>query len=186
MAVHVADNAGFCFGVKRAIKMANDTMDGAGMRVKSLGSLIHNPQVVNSFRERGLEVVEDLDSVDPEDTVIIRSHGVGPELRQDAAARGLKVVDTTCPFVTKAQQYAAKLIADGYKVVMIGDKDHPEVLGVVAHTQNRAIVLNTVAGAEAVTIIPGTGAAWQTTPPPGRVREIVAPLPSRGEQVRAC
>jgi len=170
--------------VKRAIKMANDTMDGAGMRVKSLGSLIHNPQVVNSFRERGLEVVEDLDSVDSEDTVIIRSHGVGPELRQDAAARGLKVVDTTCPFVTKAQQYAAKLIADGYKVVMIGDKDHPEVIGVVAHTQNRAIVINTVAEAETLKFIPRMGVVFQTTHSIGHVQEIVGALLKRGKEVR--
>jgi len=184
MDVIVADNAGFCFGVKRAIKMANDTMDGAGMRVKSLGSLIHNPQVVNSFRERGLEVVEDLDSVDPEDTVIIRSHGVGPELKQDAAARGLKVVDTTCPFVTKAQQYAAKLIADGYKVVMIGDKDHPEVIGVVAHTQNRAIVINTVAEAETLKFIPRMGVVFQTTHSIGHVQEIVGALLKRGKEVR--
>jgi len=184
MEVIVADNAGFCFGVKRAIKMANDTMDGAGMRVKSLGSLIHNPQVVNSFRERGLEVVGDLDSVDPEDTVIIRSHGVGPELKQDAAQRGLKVVDTTCPFVTKAQQYAAKLITDGYKVVMIGDKDHPEVIGVVAHTQNRAIVINTVSEAETLKFIPRMGVVFQTTHSIGHVQEIVGALLKRGKEVR--
>jgi len=184
MDVIVADNAGFCFGVKRAIKMANDTMDGAGMRVKSLGSLIHNPQVVNSFRERGLEVVGDLDSVDPEDTVIIRSHGVGPELKQDAAQRGLKVVDTTCPFVTKAQQYAAKLITDGYKVVMIGDKDHPEVIGVVAHTQNRAIVINTVSEAETLKFIPRMGVVFQTTHSIGHVQSIVGALLKRGKEVR--
>ena len=184
MDVIVADNAGFCFGVKRAIKMANDTMDGAGMRVKSLGSLIHNPQVVNSFRERGLEVVGDLDSVDPEDTVIIRSHGVGPELKQDAAQRGLKVVDTTCPFVTKAQQYAAKLITDGYKVVMIGDKDHPEVIGVVAHTQNRAIVINTVSEAETLKFIPRMGVVFQTTHSIGHVQAIVGALLKRGKEVR--
>ena len=184
MDVIVADNAGFCFGVKRAIKMANDTMDGAGTRVKSLGSLIHNPQVVDSFRRRGLEVVGDLDSVDPEDTVIIRSHGVGPELKQDAAERGLKVVDTTCPFVTKAQQYAAKLISDGYKVVMIGDKDHPEVIGVVAHTQDRAIVINTVAEAEALKFIPRMGVVFQTTHSIGHVQEVVGALLKRGKEVR--
>jgi 4-hydroxy-3-methylbut-2-enyl diphosphate reductase len=184
MDVIVADNAGFCFGVKRAIKMANDTMDQAGLRVKSLGSLIHNPQVVNSFRERGLEVVGDLDSVDPEDTVIIRSHGVGPELKQDAAERGLKVVDTTCPFVTKAQQYAAKLITDGYKVVMIGDKDHPEVIGVVAYTQNRAIVINTVTEAENLKFIPRMGVVFQTTHSIGHVQEVVGALLKRGKEVR--
>src|SRR5882762_1984345 len=157
MEVIVADNAGFCFGVKRAIKMANDTMDAVGNQVKSLGQLIHNPQVVNSFQKRGLEVVSDLCGVEPEDTVIIRSHGVGPKVKNEAVERGLKVVDTTCPFVTKAQQYAARLIADGYKVVMIGDKNHPEVIGVVAHTQNQAI---------------------------GHVQEVVGALLKRGKEVR--
>ncbi|HEY2923665.1 MAG TPA: 4-hydroxy-3-methylbut-2-enyl diphosphate reductase [Candidatus Eisenbacteria bacterium] len=180
----VADNAGFCFGVKRAIKMANDTMDTAGSRVKSLGSLIHNPQVVNSFRKRGLEVVADLDSVDPEDTIVIRSHGVGPELKNQATDRGLKVVDTTCPFVTKAQQYAAKLIAEGYRVVMIGDRNHPEVIGVVAHTQNQAIVLDTIAEAEALRFIPRMGVVFQTTHAIGHVQEIVGALLKRGKEVR--
>ena len=180
----VADNAGFCFGVKRAIKMANDTMDQAGARVKSLGQLIHNPQVVNSFQKRGLEVVADLDSLDPEETVIIRSHGVGPEMKNQAIELGLKVVDTTCPFVTKAQQYAAKLIADGYKVVMIGDKDHPEVIGVVAYTQNQAIVLDTVAEAEKLKFIPRMGVVFQTTHAIGHVQEVVGALLKRGKEVR--
>jgi (E)-4-hydroxy-3-methyl-but-2-enyl pyrophosphate reductase len=182
--VIVADNAGFCFGVKRAIKMANDTMDAVGVRVKSLGQLIHNPQVVNSFRDRGLEVVADLDHVDAEDTVIIRSHGVGPELKSEAQGRGLKVVDTTCPFVTKAQQYAARLITDGYKVVMIGDKDHPEVIGVVAHTQNQAIVLDSVAEAEKLKFIPRMGVVFQTTHSIGHVQQVVGALLKRGKEVR--
>lgn len=183
MEVIVADNAGFCFGVKRAIKMANDTMDGGGA-VKSLGSLIHNPQVVSSFRDRGLEVVADLDAVDPEDTVIIRSHGVGPELKNKAISLGLTVVDTTCPFVTKAQQYAARLIADNYKVVMIGDKNHPEVIGVVAHTQNQAIVLDTVEEAEKLRFIPRMGVVFQTTHSIGHVQEVVGALLKRGKEVR--
>ncbi len=184
MEVIVADNAGFCFGVKRAIKMANDTLDAAGTSVKSLGSLIHNPQVVNSFRKRGLEVVADLDSLDPEETVIIRSHGVGPEIKNQAIDLGLKVVDTTCPFVTKAQQYAARLIADGYKVVMIGDKNHPEVIGVVAHTQNQAIVLDTVEEAEKLKFIPRMGVVFQTTHSIGHVQKIVGALLKRGKEVR--
>ena len=183
MEVIVADNAGFCFGVKRAIKMANDTMDGGGA-VKSLGSLIHNPQVVSSFRKRGLEVVADLDAVDLDDTVIIRSHGVGPELKNKAISLGLTVVDTTCPFVTKAQQYAAKLIAENYKVVMIGDKNHPEVIGVVAHTQNQAIILDSVEEAEKLKFIPRMGVVFQTTHAIGHVQEVVGALLKRGKEVR--
>jgi (E)-4-hydroxy-3-methyl-but-2-enyl pyrophosphate reductase len=182
--VIVADNAGFCFGVKRAIKMANDTIEGATSPVKALGPLIHNPQVVGSFQRRGLQVVSGMEQVESDSTVIIRSHGVGPEVKQSAVDRGLKVVDTTCPFVTKAQQYARKLLDDNYKIVMIGDKDHPEVKGVVAHAENRAIVIDTVAEAEALKFIPRMGVVFQTTHSIEHVQEIVGALLKRGKEVR--
>jgi (E)-4-hydroxy-3-methyl-but-2-enyl pyrophosphate reductase len=182
--VIVADNAGFCFGVKRAIKMANEAMDKDPASVKALGPLIHNPQVVASFRNRGLEVVSELEQVDAGSTVIIRSHGVGPEVKAGAESRGLKVVDTTCPFVTKAQQYAAKLIDENYKVVMIGDQHHPEVIGVIAHTGGKAIVIDTVAEAEALKFIPRMGVVFQTTHAIGHVQEIVGALLKRGKEVR--
>ncbi|MGH7681018.1 MAG: 4-hydroxy-3-methylbut-2-enyl diphosphate reductase [Candidatus Eiseniibacteriota bacterium] len=184
MEVIVADNAGFCFGVKRAIKMANDAIDQAPGKVTALGPLIHNPQVVDAFSRRGLEVVKEMSEIDRDSTVIIRSHGVGPEVIESAAGRGLKIVDTTCPFVTKAQQYAAKLIDDNYKVVMIGDKHHPEVIGVVSHTSGKAIVINTVAEAEALKFIPRMGVVFQTTHSIGHVQEIVGALLKRGKEVR--
>ena len=184
MEVIVADNAGFCFGVKRAIKMANDTLDRSEGGVKALGPLIHNPQVVEAFQRRGLEVVSDLDEVEEESTVIIRSHGVGPEVKEGALRKGLNVVDTTCPFVTKAQQYAAKLVEENYKVVMIGDKHHPEVIGVVAHSGDKAIVINTVAEAEGLKFIPRMGVVFQTTHSIGHVQEIVGALLKRGKEVR--
>lgn len=182
MEVIVADNAGFCFGVKRAIKMANAAIDRGP--VTALGPLIHNPQVVDAFRRRGLEVVGELEQVEVDSTIIIRSHGVGPTVIEDAGRRGLKLVDTTCPFVTKAQQYAAKLIEENYKVVMIGDKNHPEVVGVVAYTGDKAIVINTVAEAEALKFIPRMGVVFQTTHSIGHVQEIVGALLKRGKEVR--
>lgn len=184
MEVIVADNAGFCFGVKRAIKMANDTLQGAPGEVKSFGQLIHNPQVVHSFEKRGLRVVADLDAVRPEDTVIIRSHGVGPEARVVAQERSLRVVDTTCPFVTKAQEFAKRLIDDNYKVVMIGDRNHPEVIGVVAHTGGKAIVLNSKEEAERLKFIPRMGVVFQTTHSIGHVMEVVGALLKRGKEIR--
>jgi (E)-4-hydroxy-3-methyl-but-2-enyl pyrophosphate reductase len=182
--VIVADNAGFCFGVKRAIKMANEAIDQDPASVKALGPLIHNPQVVASFRNRGLEVVSELEQVDQGSTVIIRSHGVGPDVKSGAESRGLKIVDTTCPFVTKAQQYAAKLVEENYKVVMIGDQHHPEVIGVIAHTGGKAIVIDTVAEAEALKFIPRMGVVFQTTHAIGHVQEIVGALLKRGKEVR--
>lgn len=184
MDVVVADNAGFCFGVKRAIKMADDTLGNGDGAVKSYGPLIHNPQVVNAFKRRGLSVIADLEAVDKDTTVIIRSHGVGPEAKQRAEERGGRVVDTTCPFVTKAQQYAQRLLAENYKVVMIGDKHHPEVIGVVAYTQNQAIVINSKAEAEALKFIPRMGVVFQTTHSIGHVQEVVGALLKRGKEVR--
>ena len=184
MEVIVADNAGFCFGVKRAIKMANEAIDKDPASVKALGPLIHNPQVVASFRNRGLEVVSELDQMEQGSTIIIRSHGVGPEVKAGAESLGLKIVDTTCPFVTKAQQYAAKLVDENYKVVMIGDQHHPEVIGVIAHTGGKTIVIDTVAEAEALKFIPRMGVVFQTTHAIGHVQEIVGALLKRGKEVR--
>jgi len=164
--------------------MANDTLDQDKGAVKSFGPLIHNPQVVGAFQRRGLEVVSELEAIDPETTVIIRSHGVGPDVKQQAMERGGKVVDTTCPFVTKAQQYAERLLTENYKVVMIGDKNHPEVIGVVAYTGNQAIVIDTVAEAEALKFIPRMGVVFQTTHSIGHVQEIVGALLKRGKEVR--
>jgi len=128
--------------------------------------------------------VADLNEVASDATVVIRSHGVGPEVKQDAVNRGLRVVDTTCPFVTKAQQYAGKLIDENYKVVVIGDKDHPEVIGVVAYTAGKAIVINTVAEAESLKFIPRMGVVFQTTHAIGHVQEVVGALLKRGKEVR--
>lgn len=94
------------------------------------------------------------------------------------------MVDTTCPFVTKAQQYAGKLIEENYKVVVIGDKEHPEVIGVVAHTGGKAIVINSVGEAEALKFIPRMGVVFQTTHAIGHVQEIVGALLKRGKEVR--
>ncbi|HEU4723705.1 MAG TPA: 4-hydroxy-3-methylbut-2-enyl diphosphate reductase, partial [Candidatus Eisenbacteria bacterium] len=184
MDVVVADNAGFCFGVKRAIKMANETLDQASGTVQALGPLIHNPQVVGAFQRRGLQVAGSLEELSAGATIVIRSHGVGPDVKKGAEEKGLRVVDTTCPFVTKAQEYAGRLIADGYKVVVIGDEHHPEVVGIVAHTGGKAIVLNTAAEAEALKFIPRMGVVFQTTHSIMHVQEVVGALLKRGKEVR--
>jgi 4-hydroxy-3-methylbut-2-enyl diphosphate reductase len=105
-------------------------------------------------------------------------------VKRQAVNLGLNVVDTTCPFVTKAQQYAAKLIEENYKVVVIGDAHHPEVIGVVAHTEGKAIVIDTVEEAEKLKFIPRMGVVFQTTHAIGHVQEVVGALLKRGKEVR--
>ncbi len=140
MEVVLAEHAGYCFGVKRAVKLANDAADINQGQVQSLGPLIHNPQVVNQLAEKGVKKVDSLDEID-EGTVIFRSHGVSsPELMERAIEKGLQVVDATCPFVTNAQKYAKQLVDEGYQVVMVGDREHPETQSVLGHAGDDILV----------------------------------------------
>jgi len=140
MEVIVAEHAGFCFGVKRAVKMAFDAAGTKGSSVHTLGPLIHNPQVVGRLAEQGVSKVDSLDEIN-DGIVILRSHGVSsPQIAIDAQAKGLTVIDATCPFVTNAQKYTNLLISEGYLVIMVGDKSHPETLSVVGHATAEILV----------------------------------------------
>jgi len=140
MEVIVAENAGFCFGVKRAIKMAFEAVDHPEGEVYSLGPIIHNPQEVERLARSGVKKVDALSQI-PSGTVIFRSHGVAsPEVVEEALNKGLNVVDATCPFVTNAQKYTRQLIQEGYPVVMVGDNHHPESQSVVGHAGGEVLV----------------------------------------------
>jgi (E)-4-hydroxy-3-methyl-but-2-enyl pyrophosphate reductase len=121
-----AGKAGFCFGVERAVSMAQEAIATANGPVRSLGPIIHNPQVVRELEEKGLEVVSSLDDVE-RGTVIIRSHGAPASVYLAAEERGLTLLDATCPFVKKMHEKARRLAADGYQVVLFGEREHPEI-----------------------------------------------------------
>ena len=123
MEVILAEYLGFCYGVKRAIKIAREHADGKSC---TLGPIIHNPQMVERLKNEGVGTIENLSEM-TEGTVIIRSHGVGPEVYEKIKAKGLEVVDATCPRVKRAQMAARELVQDGYTVVIVGEKNHPEV-----------------------------------------------------------
>jgi len=129
----VAKSSGFCFGVKRAINMANkcasEEKDGG---IFTLGPIIHNPQVVKKLEESSVYARKDLTEIDT-GTVIIRSHGVKLEEYKEAKDKGLNIVDATCPFVRKAQDLVSQLSEEGYEVVVVGEKDHPEVKGLLSY-----------------------------------------------------
>ncbi|MFZ5640348.1 MAG: bifunctional 4-hydroxy-3-methylbut-2-enyl diphosphate reductase/30S ribosomal protein S1, partial [Bacillota bacterium] len=126
MKVILAPKAGFCFGVKRALDATLVRTGDGSAPVYTLGPLIHNPQVVQELADKGATAVQNLNEIDG-GTVIIRSHGVGPETLREAAGKRMDIVDATCPFVKKAQQLARELYEQGYQVVVVGDKEHPEV-----------------------------------------------------------
>jgi len=139
MEILLAAKAGFCFGVKRAIKTAYDTARETEGEVATIGPLIHNPQVVARLEEMGVHPVEGVEGFQG-DTLVIRSHGVTPSVYKDAESAGVHLVDATCPFVKNAQDYASLLCKEGYRVVIVGDRNHPEVQGILAYAGDEAFV----------------------------------------------
>ena len=139
MQVNNAKELGFCLGVRRAVDMMEAAAGELGP-IDSLGSTVHNPQVVGRLRDRGVEVIA-MEAVDARRPVAITAHGVGPQVLQELTARGAKIVDTTCPIVTRAQQWAKKLTDEGFGVIVFGDPDHKEVRGILGWAQGKVITM---------------------------------------------
>lgn len=129
MKIKVAGHAGFCFGVKRAINIAERTLNSSNHKqyIYSLGPIIHNPQVVNALSEKGLNVIKNIENIEKNSTVIISSHGAPKDLIQRIKKRKVRLIDATCPLVKYAQDIVKGLKRDGYRIIIIGDKEHPEV-----------------------------------------------------------
>jgi 4-hydroxy-3-methylbut-2-enyl diphosphate reductase len=134
---------GFCFGVKRSIDIANKVIEDAEGPVYTFGPIIHNAQVVEKLRKRGVVPIDSFEGRQL-GTLIIRSHGVAPLRVKEASDRGFHIVDATCPFVKRAQKHAKKLCEEGYDVIIIGEREHPEIQGILGYTGNRAEVVNDI------------------------------------------
>lgn len=185
MKVIVAKHAGVCYGVQRALDLAQDAVEKSAVgRVYSLGPLIHNPQAVEQLHQSGVEVADTLDNAAQGDTLIIRSHGVAPEVIAEAKERNLTVVDATCPHVSKAQEAARLLALEGYLVIIVGEADHPEVAGIKAYAGQNALVVSSAA--ELPEHIRGRriGVVVQTTQVVESLNEVVAALVPRTNELR--
>ena len=181
MNVKLAAKAGFCFGVKRALDMAERTVENSSS--VSLGPLIHNQQVVKRLAERGIRVVNTLEEVQAEQALIIRSHGVGPSVYQGAQSKGIQVVDATCPFVQKAQRLAAESAQVGQQVIVMGDKLHPEVQGILGWAGNQAIPIQTLEEAKGLPFYPQLAVLAQTTQLAENFEGIVEELKHHTEEL---
>ena len=184
MEVRVARHAGVCYGVERALKLANEAADSGG-RVRTLGPLIHNPQAVEALTARGIELAVGLNDV-ADGTLVIRTHGVDPAIIAAARDKGLDVVDATCPFVSAAHECASRLAANGYSVVIVGEPDHPEVAGILAYAGPDAIVVEEVGDIPARLARRKVGVVVQTTQAMSRLTEIVAALLPRVSELKVC
>jgi len=141
----VARYAGYCYGVERALRITEEALEAAEGPVASLGPIIHNPSVVGQLEERGVKVVDGAGEA-AAGTLIVRTHGVPPEVVEGARARDINLVDATCPFVAVAQRKAASLREAGYAVVILGERDHPEVAGLEGFAGEGAVVVEDAAG----------------------------------------
>lgn len=151
----IADNAGFCFGVKRAMNMAWNELDKSDkVAIYALGPLIHNKQAVAKYEERGMltvDTIEEIEKIESEKVrrginaskdreMIIRSHGVSKSIYDEAKLKNIPIIDTTCPFVMKIHYLANKCFEDGKQLIVIGDRNHPEIIGINGWSSHSAII----------------------------------------------
>ena len=179
-----AEEAGFCFGVQRAIDMAVKAVkESKNENVYTLGPIIHNPQVVAKLKELGIVSVGSVDDVS-EGILIIRSHGIEPAILEKARKKDLHIIDATCPFVKKAQKYAHKLISKDYQTFIFGDADHPEVKGILGATENKAIIVNNEEDIQNIDIKNKIGFVAQTTKSPGSYKKLIGSVITDCKEVK--
>ncbi|HRU96256.1 MAG TPA: bifunctional 4-hydroxy-3-methylbut-2-enyl diphosphate reductase/30S ribosomal protein S1 [Ruminococcus sp.] len=130
--VRVAKSAGFCFGVDRAVKMVYNELN-TNTKVATLGPIIHNQDVVSDMQAKGARVIESVEELLPDETVVIRSHGVGRDVYEAIERKGNRMLDATCPFVSRIHKIVAEKTKEGYFILIAGDESHPEIQGIVGH-----------------------------------------------------
>ncbi|MFA9381978.1 MAG: 4-hydroxy-3-methylbut-2-enyl diphosphate reductase, partial [Acetanaerobacterium sp.] len=140
MKVILAKSAGFCFGVDRAVNMVFDLLD-QGRRVCTLGPIIHNPQLVEMLARKGVRIIDKPSQALPEETVVIRSHGVSRRVYEELVSTGCSVVDATCPYVARIHRIVREQSLDGGIIVVAGDQAHPEVQGICGHCMDTVYVI---------------------------------------------
>ena len=183
MKIIVAEHAGFCFGVEKAVNAAERAVREANNKViYSLGPLVHNPQVVAKFEKRGLKVAEDIDGLDGE-KVIIRAHGIPKDIEEEAKNLGIELIDGTCPYVKAVHKRVKKYKNDGYKIIIIGDKNHPEIIGINGWCDNEGIIINTEEEAMKLPNYDKVCIVSQTTNTMSKFEKITAILKNKGNKV---
>lgn len=147
-----AANSGFCFGVKQAIEKTEEQVKNNpdNKKIYTWGPLIHNKRVTDDLEAKGVSILDDFDKISTDDILIVRSHGEGRKFWESAKERGLNVVDSTCPFVNKIQNLVSEASKEDYKIVIVGDENHPEVKGIKGWCETEAIVVNSPQQAEQI------------------------------------
>jgi 4-hydroxy-3-methylbut-2-enyl diphosphate reductase len=178
-----AKTQGFCFGVAITVKKAEEAVAREGSNVTTLGHVVHNPQMVAQLEAQGLKNAHSVDEIES-GTMFVRAHGLPVETFEKAAAKGLTVIDATCPMVTKIHVQAEKLRDEGYKIIVIGDASHPEVKGTLSHVPG-AWCIQHVEDIEKLPRASRVGVVVQSTWSGPGFSEIVRKLSEKYYEVRA-
>jgi len=182
--VIVADQAGVCFGVKRALDLVNKEAE-KGEGLATLGPLIHNPQVVKKLEEKGVRVARSVEEVES-GAIVMPSHGVPREVQRQAEQAGLRTIDATCPFVATVHRKAEALARDGYTVVVVGDAGHSEVKAILSAAGEGSVVVSSAEDADVIDWSgKKVGIVSQTTQTPERFGDIVGRIAAQAKEVVA-
>ena len=173
-------------GVKRAVDLAYRALDKSkGLPVVTLGPLIHNAQEIERLEADGIELAGE--EARPEKGIaIIRAHGASPEVYDELRAKGLRVMDGTCPYVHFSQRKAVDLFEAGYEVIIVGDSQHPEIRGILGYINGKARVVKTVEEAELLPQLDRVGTIAQTTIAPQKYQKVLDVIRRKANEVKVC
>ena len=184
MIIKIAESSGFCFGVEKAVSKAFEaTEEKANKSIYSLGPIIHNNQVIDRLKDSGLDVIESIKDID-EGTVIIRSHGVGKSVYEEANIKQIDLIDTTCPFVKRIQNIVKDYHLKGYQIVIIGNPKHPEVKGINGWCQGQGIIIQDIEDIPEDQTFENICIVVQTTMPLKKFHELSGILEKMGKHVK--
>lgn len=187
MKIEIAELAGYCFGVKRALAIAEETLvQKKGKNIYTVGQIIHNPQVVKELDDQGIHSVESADQIPEKSIVIIRSHGLPPSTTNMLEKKNISTVDATCPFVKTAHKKIRELESEGYFVVLVGTSNHPEVIGIAEQIDQTSVLI--AEKPEDLANLPPSrkkiGVIVQTTQTLECLKAIVVPLLEKARELK--
>src|SRR6187431_3590255 len=180
--VRIAKRTGFCYGVREAIDKAKEA-SAAGKTTHTLGQVVHNEGVVQDLQDLGIKTVDTLDDVDHGAAVVIRAHGVRPDVMARAEARGLEVIDGTCTWVIQEQKELTRLVDEGYTIVILGTPKHPEVVGLLGFAPD-AIVVDEEADWDRIPRRKRMALITQSTQPPWKFEKLAAFMVGRAHELK--
>jgi 4-hydroxy-3-methylbut-2-enyl diphosphate reductase len=180
--VRIAKRTGFCYGVREAIDKAKEA-SAAGKATHTLGQVVHNEGVIAELEQLGIQTVDALDDVDHGAAVVIRAHGVRPDVMERATARGLEVIDGTCTWVLQEHKELAKLVEEGYTIVLLGTPNHAEVVGMLGFAPD-AIVVDEEDDWDKIPRKKKMALISQSTQPPWKFERLAAYMVSRSHELK--